>query len=57
MAWQTAPYDPYTMGGGVGCRKYRCPDAFPVIFCQPPGGHGLVSWHPQAAWTFFNSLP
>ena len=36
-AWNTAPSDPYTMGGGVACRKYRCPAAFPVIFCTAAG--------------------
>jgi polyhydroxybutyrate depolymerase len=56
-AWQTAPSEPFTMNGATNCKKYKCPDAFPVIFCQPPGGHGHVSWHAAAAWGFFNSLP
>jgi hypothetical protein len=56
-AYMRAPSDPYNMGGAVNCKKYRCPEAFPVIFCQPSGGHGNVSWHASAAWTFFNSLP
>ena len=56
-AYMTAPSDPYTMGGAVNCKKYRCPAAFPVIFCQPGGGHGNVGWHDDAAWAFFNSLP
>lgn len=56
-AWQSAPSEPYTANGAVGCRKYKCPAAFPVVFCQPAGGHGHVSWHAAAAWGFFNSLP
>lgn len=56
-AWQTAPSDAYTSDGAVNCKKYRCPSAFPVIFCQPPGGHALQPWHPAAAWGFFNALP
>lgn len=56
-AWQTAPSDPYTKDGAVNCKKYKCPDAFPVLFCTPPGGHALQPWHPAAAWGFFNALP
>jgi polyhydroxybutyrate depolymerase len=56
-AWQTAPSDAYTKDGAVGCKKYHCSDAFPVVFCQPPGGHALQPWHPAAAWGFFNALP
>ena len=36
-AWQTAPTEPYTLGGARNCRKYMCPAAFPVVFCTPPG--------------------
>jgi poly(3-hydroxybutyrate) depolymerase len=57
-AWQTAATMPYTAGGAQNCKKYTgCPAAFPVIFCEPSGDHGLVGWHPGAAWEFFNSLP
>jgi polyhydroxybutyrate depolymerase len=56
-AYMTAPSDPYMMNGAVNCKKYRCPAAFPLVYCQPPGGHGNVSWHAAAAWAFFNSLP
>jgi poly(3-hydroxybutyrate) depolymerase len=56
-AYMKAPTDPYTAGGAVNCKKYRCPDAFPVVFCQPPGGHGNVSWHAAAAWALFNGMP
>jgi len=48
---------PWAMGGAVNCKKYNCPEAFPVIFCTPPGGHAPVSWHSAAAWALFNSLP
>jgi hypothetical protein len=44
------------MGGGVNCKKYMCPEAFPVVFCQPGGGHAPQSWHPSAAWALFNAL-
>jgi poly(3-hydroxybutyrate) depolymerase len=56
-AWENAPSQPYTEGGAQNCRKYMCPEAFPVIYCSPPGGHGPVSWHDDAGWAFFNSLP
>jgi hypothetical protein len=56
-AWQTAPSEPYTLGGARNCRKYRCPAAFPVVFCTPPGPHAPVSWHPAAAWALFDALP
>jgi polyhydroxybutyrate depolymerase len=56
-AWQSAPSDSYSKDGAVNCKKYKCPDAFPVIFCTPPGGHALQPWHPAAAWGFFNALP
>ena len=56
-AYRTAPSEPYTAGGGVNCRKFKCPEAFPVIFCQPPGPHGNVGWHQSAAWSMFNALP
>jgi hypothetical protein len=56
-AYQTAPSDLYTLGYGVDCRKYRCPEAFPVVFCEPPGGHGPIPWEASAAWLFFDTLP
>ncbi len=56
-AWQKAPSVAWAEGGGVGCKKYMCPAAFPVIFCQPGGGHQNLSWHTDAAWALFNSLP
>jgi polyhydroxybutyrate depolymerase len=56
-AWQTAPTEPYTLGGARNCRKYKCPAAFPVVFCEPPGDHAPVSWHPAAAWALFDALP
>jgi hypothetical protein len=56
-AHQTAPSDPYSLGYGVDCRKYRCPQAFPVVFCEAPGGHGPVSWQAAATWLFFDTLP
>jgi hypothetical protein len=55
--WQTAPGAAWAMAGAVGCKKYNCPAAFPVIFCQPPGGHGEVSWQTDAAWAMFSALP
>jgi polyhydroxybutyrate depolymerase len=56
-AWQSAPSENYAKDGAVSCKKYKCPEAFPVIFCTPPGGHALQPWHPAAAWGFFNALP
>jgi hypothetical protein len=55
--WTKAPSAVWAMGGAVGCKKYECPEAFPVIFCQPPGGHQNLSWHSDAAWAVFNALP
>jgi hypothetical protein len=55
--WMKAPNMPWAEGGGQGCRKYMCPDAFPVVFCQPSGGHAEVSWHSSAAWALFNKMP
>jgi poly(3-hydroxybutyrate) depolymerase len=57
MVYMRAPSMAWSQGGSNGCSKYMCPDAFPVIFCQPPGGHAPISWHTAAAWSFFNSLP
>ena len=54
--YMSAPTTAYTMGGGVNCKKYMCPEAFPVVFCQPGGGHAPQSWHPSAAWALFNAL-
>jgi hypothetical protein len=52
------PTMPFTDGGAQACRKYTgCPAAFPVVFCEPGGGHGLVGFHPATAWAFFNALP
>jgi hypothetical protein len=45
------------MGGAQGCKKYMCPEAFPVIFCQPQGTHMDLPWHSDAAWAMFNALP
>jgi len=55
--YMKAPGAPWAMGGAQGCKKYECPEAFPVIFCQPPGGHQNLSWHTDAAWALFNGLP
>jgi hypothetical protein len=52
-----APSEPWAMGGAQGCKKYMCPAAFPVIFCTPAAAHQDLSWHSDAAWAFFNSLP
>jgi hypothetical protein len=52
-----APSEAWTMGGAQGCKKYMCPAAFPVIFCTPAAAHQDLSWHSDAAWAFFNSLP
>ena len=35
--YMKAPSAAWAEGGGVGCKKYMCPAAFPVIFCQPGG--------------------
>lgn len=56
-AWEKAASAPWTVQGAVNCRKYMCPEAFPVIFCAPPGTHGPISWHSRAAWAMFNALP
>jgi poly(3-hydroxybutyrate) depolymerase len=56
-AWMKAPNMPWAEGGAQGCRKYMCPDAFPVIFCTPQGQHAEVSWHASAAWAMFDKLP
>jgi poly(3-hydroxybutyrate) depolymerase len=55
--WMKAPSVAWAEQGAVGCKKYNCPAAFPVIFCQPPGGHAPISWHSKAAWAVFNSIP
>jgi len=57
LVWTKAPSADWSMGGSQGCKKYMCPDAFPVIFCQPPGTHQNLSWHADAAWAVFNALP
>lgn len=57
MVYTTAPSTDWAMGGAVNCKKYMCPDAFPVIFCTPPGTHQNLSWHADAAWAMFNALP
>jgi hypothetical protein len=56
-AYQSAPAEPYTLGYGVDCRKYRCPEVFPVVFCEPSGGPGPVPWQALATWLFFDTLP
>jgi hypothetical protein len=55
--FERAPKMPWSAGGSSGCQKYMCPEAFPVIFCQPGGGHQNLPWHTDAAWALFNSLP
>jgi hypothetical protein len=55
--WQRAPGANWAMGGAIGCKKFNCPAAFPVIFCQPPGPHENIAWHTDAAWAMFNMLP
>jgi hypothetical protein len=52
-----APSVAWTEGGAVGCKKYMCPAAFPVIFCTPPNSHMDLPWHAAAAWAMFNALP
>jgi poly(3-hydroxybutyrate) depolymerase len=53
----TAPSTVWNEGGAIGCKKYKCPAAFPVIFCTPPGSHQPISWHTKAAWAMFNAIP
>ncbi len=55
--WQTRAVRTVPWAVASACKKYMCPAAFPVIFCTPPRRHGQVSWHSEAAWAFFNSLP
>jgi hypothetical protein len=57
MVYTKAPSVAWAEGGAVGCKKYMCPAAFPVIFCTPPGSHQNLSWHAGAAWAMFNALP
>ena len=57
MVHQRVPSMNWSVAGSSQCKKYMCPEAFPVIFCTPPGTHGPVDWHSEAAWALFNSLP
>jgi poly(3-hydroxybutyrate) depolymerase len=55
--WMKVQNVTWSEGGAQGCKKYMCPEAFPVIFCQPQGGHAEIPWHSDAAWAMFNKLP
>ena len=55
--YSNAPSDPYTDGGAVNCKRYRCPNAVPVVLGEQPAGGEPANWHASAAWAFFNALP
>jgi poly(3-hydroxybutyrate) depolymerase len=53
---ETAPYTNPNAPAGWNCHSYTsCPKAYPVIWCEIPGGHGAGS--PSAFWPFWSMLP
>jgi polyhydroxybutyrate depolymerase len=53
---ETAPYTSDKAPATWNCKQYTsCPKAYPVIWCEIPGGHGAGS--PSAFWPFWNGLP
>jgi polyhydroxybutyrate depolymerase len=53
---ETAPYTSDKAPATWNCKQYTsCPKAYPVIWCEIPGGHGAGS--PSAFWPFWNALP
>ncbi|HEY2899767.1 MAG TPA: hypothetical protein VGL59_04255 [Polyangia bacterium] len=52
----TTPYTSAQAPATWNCKQYTsCPAAYPVIWCEIPGGHGAGS--PQAFWPFWKTLP
>ncbi|HEX3697521.1 MAG TPA: hypothetical protein VH374_19265 [Polyangia bacterium] len=52
----TTPYTSAQAPATWNCKQYTsCPAAYPVVWCEIPGGHGAGS--PQAFWPFWKTLP